>query len=110
MDEAKIHEAIQPERLKAWLKAAFAEVGITTEELLKDDGKVEKAALIAYEKIPLLPFRAVIKATIGKDGFTKLVFGIRDKMIELKSADLFSLNFEHIKSILTKMMKDKQSI
>jgi len=107
MDKANIYEALQPEKFRTWLKSAFTEVGITSEELLNDDKKVEKAAQVAYEKIPLLPFRAVIKATLGKDGFTKLVFGIRDKMLESKSVDLSSLNIEHFKSILSKMMKDK---
>jgi hypothetical protein len=106
MDKVNIHEVIQPERIKMWLKTAFMEVGITTEELLKDNKRVEKAALIAYEKIPLLPFRAVIKATIGKDGFTKLIFGIRDKMLETKSIDLSWLNMEYLKSVLSKMTKD----
>jgi len=103
MDKASTYEALQPERMKTWLKTAFAEVGITSEELLKDDKKVEKAAHIAYEKIPLFPYRAVIKSTLGKDGFTRLVFGIRDKMLESKSIDLSWLNLEYLKSILSKM-------
>jgi len=109
MDRADIYEVLQPERIKTWLKTAFTEVGVISEELLKDDKKVEKAALLAYEKIPLFPFRAVIKATLGKDGFTKLVFGIRDKMLESKSLDLSWLNVEYLKSILSRMTKDKGS-
>ncbi len=106
MDKANIYEALQPEKFRTWLKSAFTEVGITSEELLNDDKKVERAAQVAYEKIPLLPFRAVIKATLGKDGFTKLVFGIRDKMLESKSIDLSWLNLDNLKSILSRTTKD----
>lgn len=105
MDKRNILEALQPERLKTWLKTAFAEVGITTEELLKDDRKVEKAALIAWEKIPLIPYRAVIKVTIGKDGFTKLLFNVRDKMLESKSIDFSWLSPDYLKSILPKLQR-----
>lgn len=80
MNQASVYEVLQPDRFKAWLKEAFTEVGITSVELLKNDKKLEKAVLIVYKRIPLLPFRAAIKATIGQDGFTKLVFRVRDGM------------------------------
>ena len=107
MDKVNIYEVLQPDRFKTWIKTAFTEVGITSEELLKDDKKVEKAALIAYEKIPLFPFRVVIKTTIGKNGFIKLIFNVRDKMLETKSVDLSWLNLENLKAILSKITKDK---
>lgn len=107
MDKVKTFEALQPEKLRTWLRTAFTEVGITTVELLKNDKMVEKAANIVYERIPLLPFRAIIKATIGKDGFTNLVFNVRNKMLEVKSIELSWLNSEYLKSILSKMTKNK---
>lgn len=107
MDKSNIYEALQPEKLKTWLKTAFAEAGITTVEVLKNDNIIEKAAVLAYERIPLIPFRGIIKATMGKNGFTKLVFHIRDKMLELNTLDLSWLNLEYLKSILFKITKDK---
>lgn len=100
MRKDKIYEALQPERFKSWLESAFAEGEIASLELLKDDKKVEKAANLAYDKIPVFPYRIVIKAVLGKKGFVKLVLKIRDKMLETKSMDLSWLNLEYLKSIL----------
>lgn len=105
MDKDKIFEALQPDKLKIWLSSAFTEVGISSEEILKNDQKIEKAAQIAYKKIPIFPYRAIIKATIGEKGFTKVVYNIRDKMIEAKSMDLTWLNFDNLKEMLSQFKK-----
>ncbi len=101
MDKEKIYESLQPEKLKTWLKSAFSEVGIHSQELLLDDKKIEKAAHIAYKKIPMFPFRAAIKTIIGEKGFVNLVFKIRDKMLESKSMDLSWLTLDNLKSIIS---------
>ena len=95
-----IYDVLQPERVKIWLKAAFKEAGVTSVAVLKDDKKVERVAQMTYEKIPLIPFRAAIKAAIGKDGFTRVMFAMRDKMLEADSVDLSWLNLEYVKAIL----------
>ena len=103
METEKLSEAINPDRLKTWLNSAFSEVGIHSKDLLMDDKKVQKAAHNAYKKIPLLPFRAAVKATIGKNGFVNLVFKIRDKMLEAETMDLTWLNADYIKSFSKKI-------
>lgn len=105
MDRAKIYETLQPDKLKTWLSTAFTEVGISSEESLKNDQKIGKAAQIAYKKIPKFPYRAIIKATIGEKGFTRVVYNIRDKMIEAKSMDITWLNFDYLKDILSQFKK-----
>lgn len=104
--DKNVLDALDPDRLRQWLTAAFAEAGLTSVEFLKNDLLVEKAASAAYKKIPLLPFRAAIKATIGKDGFTALVFGIRDQMIRSHSVDLSWLSLEYIKTALSQPTTD----
>ena len=105
METIKIIEALQPERFKTWLKTSFGEAGIKSVEFLQDDNKIEKAAHIAYKKIPLFPLRTIIKTTIGEKGFVNLVFSIRDKMTEAKSMDLSWLNIDWMKAILQKWKK-----
>ena len=106
MENIKIYEVLQPGKFKTWLKSAFSEAGVKSFDFLKDDNKIEKAAHIAYKKIPRFPYRAIIKATIGEKGFSKLVFKIRDKMIEANSMDFSWLNTDELKSILPKIKKD----
>lgn len=101
MNKDKIYEALQPERFKSYLKSAFSDAGIDSLELLNDKGKIEKAANIAYANIPLLPYRVIIKAVLGKKGFVKLVLKISDKMLEAKSMDFSWLNLDCLKSILS---------
>ncbi len=105
MDKGRIYEALQPDKFKTWISTAFTEVGISSEELLKNDQKIDKAVQIAYKKIPRFPYRAIIKATIGEKGFTKVVYNIRDKMIEAKSMDLTWLNLDYLKDILSQFKK-----
>jgi hypothetical protein len=95
--------ALQPERLRSWLSTAFAEAGLSTVEFLRDDVRVKKAADTAYERIPLFPYRAAIRASIGQDGFTALVFAIRDRMVRSNSIDLSWLRLEHIKEALSRV-------
>jgi len=102
MDKEKIFEVINPGKLKTWLLAAFNEAGIKTNKSLGDDKLVELAAVKAYKKIPLVPFRTIIKAAIGKDGFIKLVFNIRDKMVESASFDLSNMTLEDLKALFPK--------
>lgn len=100
MDSTKILEALEPTRLKSWLSSAFSEAGISALELLTDDSKVDKAAALAYKKIPLFPYRTIVKATIGEKGFTRLVFKIRDKMLAARSFDFSIIDSNYLKSVL----------
>ena len=100
VNKDKIYEALQPERFKSYLKSAFSDAGIASIELLKDKDKVERAANIAYNKMPVLPYRAIIKVVLGKEGFVKLVLKICDKMLEAKSMDISWLNLDYLKSTL----------
>lgn len=101
MNKDKIYEALQPEKFKSYLKSAFSDAGIASIELLKDKDKVERAANIAYNKMPVLPHRAIIKVVLGKEGFVKLVLKICDKMLEAKSMDISWLNLDYLKSALS---------
>jgi hypothetical protein len=103
MEKGNIYEALHPDRLKTYIEKTFSEAGINSKELLLDDNKIEKAAHKAYKKIPLIPFRATIKAIIGRKGFVNFVFRIRDKMVETESMDLSWLNMDYIKSTLLKI-------
>ena len=80
--------------------SAFSEAGISAFELLTDNRKIEKAAQRAYKKIPLFPYRTIVKATIGEKGFTRLVFRIRDKMISAGSFDLTIIDSNYLKSMI----------
>jgi hypothetical protein len=95
-----LSDVIQAERLKLWLSSTFSELGITSVEMLKSDEKMRQVAMSLYDRIPLVPYRAVIKATLGKDGFTAFVFRIRDKMLQAGSTDLSWLNLEQLKLLL----------
>lgn len=101
MDKNKIFEALQPEKFKLWLKSAFTEAGISSVEFLNDDKKIEKAAQNAYKRIPLFPYRTIIKSIIGQKGFTRLIFKVRDKMLEAKSMDFSFFNNDYLRSILS---------
>jgi len=81
MNKVNIYEILQQDKLKDWIKTAFSEAGVSSTEFLKDDKKIEKAAQIAFNKIPRFPYRTIIKSTIGEKGFSKFIFKIRDKMI-----------------------------
>ena len=94
-----IDELVRPEQIQSWLAAAFSKVGITTLEILKDDQKVERAALVAYQSIPLFPVRVAIRATVGQVGFTAFVFRVRDEMLRAESVDLSRLTLGHLKSL-----------
>lgn len=109
MDRSKLYESLHPEKLRLWLDTAFHEAGIKSIEFLSDDRLVEKAAHIAYGKIPLLPFRAAIKAVIGEKGFVNLVFKIREKMIQTNSLSLSWLNMDFIKSALQNLIARKEN-
>lgn len=100
MAQEQIFEALHPDKMKSWLKSAFSEAGIHSHELLLDDQKIEKAAHLTYKKIPMFPFRVAIKAVIGEKGFVKLVFKIRDNMVEKNSMDFSWLTMDYLKSIL----------
>lgn len=69
-------------------------------ELLKNDEKVKRADNVAYDKMPVFPYRTIIKAVLGKKGFVKLVLKVRDKMLETKYMNLSWCNLEYLKSIL----------
>lgn len=101
MDKDKIFEALQPEQLKQWIKAAFSEAGVVSSEFLADDSKIENAAQFAFQKIPRFPYRTIISATIGEKGFSKLVFKIRDKMLESNSLDFSWINTNSLKEIIS---------
>lgn len=106
MEDIKIYELLKTEKFKEWIKSAFSEAGIKSKDFLTDDSKIQNAAHIAYKKIPLFPYRAIIKSTIGENGFSKLIFKIRDKMIEAKSMDFSWINTDQIKSIIPIIKKD----
>lgn len=99
--EKNIQQIIQPEQIRSWLRNAFSDAGVNSVELLKNDHKVQQVALAVYDRIPLVPFRAIIKATIGKDGFTSFVFRVRDKMVQAGSTDLSWLSAAQLKSLLS---------
>jgi len=105
VNKDKIYEALQPERFKSYLKSAFSDAGIASLEVLNDKDKAERAANITYNKIPVLPYRAIIKVVLGKEGFVKLVLGICDKMLEAKSMDISWLNLDYLKSALPNLKK-----
>ena len=88
MDLDKLLEALDPKKLRDWVQESLTEAGISSVEMLRDDNKVEKAAKYTYKKIPFIPARLAVKAIIGKKGFIKLIFQIRDKMLEEGSMDL----------------------
>lgn len=100
MDINKLLEVLEPARVRSWLSAAFSEAGISAFELLRDDNKVQTAAELAYMQIPRFPYRTIIKATIGEKGFTRLVFKIRDKMVETRSYDFSFIDSVFLKSSL----------
>lgn len=103
MDKDKIYDVLQPDKLKLWIKTAFSEAGVTSLEFLKDDKKIERVAQIAFKKIPRFPYRTIIKATIGEKGFSRLIFKIRDNILEAKSMDFSWINANYLKSIISKI-------
>ena len=105
MGKEKIHEILHPAKFKEWIKFAFKEANISSISELNDDKKIEKAAKIAYKKIPRFPYRTIIKTTVGEKGFLKLVFGIRDKMLEAKSLNFSLVNTEYLKLFLSNLKK-----
>lgn len=109
MDINKLSEALNPKKMGDWIQESLTEAGIYSVELLKDDKKVENHANRVYEKIPLIPYRAVIKAAIGKKGFIKLIFQIRDKMLEENSLSLSWLSTDMYKTWFSKKTEQVHS-
>ena len=103
----KLMNVLDIEKLKLWIYDALKKAEISTIETLKNDERILLVSEKIYKKIPLLPYRATIKATIGKNGFIKLIFYVRDKMLELNSVDLNWLNREFIESKLDIILKDR---
>jgi hypothetical protein len=101
------HISIRQLRLDMTISPAFTEVGISFEEILKNDQKIKKVAQIAYKKILRFPYRAIIKAIIGEKGFTKVVYTSRDKMIAAKSTDLTWRNLDNLKNVLSQFKKQR---
>ncbi len=96
----KLDEALRPEFLKSWISSALSEAGVSIEEFLADDKMIERISIIAYGRIPLFPYRTLIKATLGQKGFTKLVFNIRNVMIQTDTRDLSRFSAEKLKSLI----------
>lgn len=70
MEKIKVYEVLHTERFKTWLKSAFSEAGISSLDFLKDDKKIEKAAHIAYKRIPRFPYiEQLLKPQSGKKVF-----------------------------------------
>ena len=72
LDKEKIYEIHYSDKFKEWIKFAFKKADISSIEYLKDDKNIEKAAQIAYKKIPRFPYRTIIKTTIGEKEFSNL--------------------------------------
>ena len=68
--------------IKRTVISSFKKVGINSSEMLLNDDLVQKAAELAWSRLPVFPVRAAVKVTLGKDGFISLVFKIRDKLVE----------------------------
>ncbi len=102
MSMEKLHQVLDIEKLQGWIQSGLAEAGISSMEMLADDHKVENAARGIYKKIPLFPIRTAIKTAIGEYGFVKLIFRVRDKMVEQKSMDLAWLNVETLKTMISR--------
>ena len=99
----KLLKIFEAGKLRESILKSLEESGISSVEILVDDHKVNELAKKTYKKMPLFPMRLAIKATIGKKGFIKLIFQIRDKMLEAGSMDLSWLTADTLKSWL----KDK---
>jgi hypothetical protein len=106
MDKKKVYEALDISMLKDWLNTSFREVGISSLELLANDKVIDKAAERAYKKIPKFPYRAILKATIGEEGFTQLVYKIRDGMLKRKSIEFEWLTVDTLKKLLSEIKKE----
>ncbi len=89
------------ESIKKSLQKAIIDSGIDNIDALKNDKTVTMMANKAYKFIPLIPFRIVVKFTLGKDGFRKLIFKIRDKMITTGSTDLSWLTLTEFKKLIS---------
>ncbi|HWR84072.1 MAG TPA: hypothetical protein VN285_12295 [Candidatus Deferrimicrobium sp.] len=110
MDALRRLESFDPEVLKSRIKEALAKAGISTVDMLRDDRTVLMLSDAAYKKIPLLPFRAAIKATIGKKGFDRLVLEIRDMMIQAGSLDLSWFDRKYLKDLLSTVLSKSKSL
>jgi len=101
MHEAEFFNAIKPDKLKEWIRNALSEAGVNTISLLKDDRKIELIAVSIYKKMPLMPYRAFAKVILGESGFTRVVFKIRDQMIQANSLDLSCINIDYLKAVVS---------
>jgi FHA domain len=99
MSNKKLYEILDEYGLGQHLELAFNNLGMHSRTVLADDQKVKQAAKFAYEALPFL-LRTVIHSTIGEEGFIKLVFQVRNGMLENNKLDLSWLNQEKIKAAL----------
>jgi len=103
----KLRDVIDVDRLRSALAEEMRKAGVDTIELLKRDDLIDNVAVKLYKTIPLIPFRAAIKVTIGKNGFVKLIFHVRDRMVTMNSHDLTWLNREFIESKCAAILRNR---
>jgi len=95
--------------LKSWISELFKKAGINSVDALSDDKKVRKAAIFAYKKIPLLPWRFVIWISGGKIFIFKLIFLLRDQMLKVGSMDMAWLDVDTLKIWLSGKLQEFKS-
>lgn len=88
------------------IEAAFAEVGIATQEALRDDARIKSAARIALDLAPL-GVRQIVLFTIGSDGFERLVLRLRDRLVTVGSAQRGPLTTDDIRRVLLEGLRSE---
>ena len=68
------------------IEAGFSAQMLTPSNM-RDDAKMKEVAQIAYQLLPL-PVRLGFQATVGQDGFDRLVLRLRDAMLSEQVMDV----------------------
>lgn len=79
------------DEFRQWFQAALNSAKVSTVDALKDDEVVRAVSNQIYRTVPFVP-RMALRTAVGEQAFERLVFKIRDRMLENNSLDLSWLN------------------